>query len=179
MFDPAGNLYGTTSGSRPSNYGSLFELSPTTTGWSRTYLHTLRSVNADPTAGLIMDPQGNLYGTSQGGAGNYGSVYRVPPTKPVTVHTLHAFTPAQGDPGTNLVRDGQGNLYGETYYGGLYGYGTVFRISPGGAYTDIYDFPSTNPSPWWGLVMDGAGNLYGVTVGDGATSFGAVFEIQP
>ncbi len=78
-----------------------------------------------PIGGLIMDAQGNLYGTTQGG-GNLacphgcGTVYKVDPTGKETV--LYSFTGTGGDgsfPHGSLVWDAQGNLYGTTVGGAL------------------------------------------------------------
>jgi len=87
---------------------------------------------------LVLDAKGNLYGTTeQGGdlacnAGyGCGTVFQVDATGKETV--LHSFTGDGGDgvgPLAGLVLDAEGNLYGTTAYGGAYGYGTVFKLTP-------------------------------------------------
>jgi uncharacterized repeat protein (TIGR03803 family) len=88
----------------------------------------------NPYASLIVDAQGNLYGTTMiDGAYGYGTVFKISPTGVETV--LHSFTGTGGDganPISPLIRDSAGNLYGTTEYGGLFGQcgstgcGTVF-----------------------------------------------------
>jgi uncharacterized repeat protein (TIGR03803 family) len=95
-----------------------------------------------------------------------------------------------------LVFDGAGNLYGTTSGGGVYGYGTVFKLTPGagGAWTEtvLYSFcPAPGCAdgayPGYGsLVLDPAGNLYGTTsyggvyqAACGGRDCGTVFELSP
>jgi uncharacterized repeat protein (TIGR03803 family) len=94
-----------------------------------------------------------------------------------------------GDRGQPLVRGTDGSLYGAAYYGGLYGDlaaetgGTIYRVSPGGVVTVMYNFctlpncaDGTNPVT---LVLGADGNLYGVTNLGGAYSQGTVFKVTP
>jgi uncharacterized repeat protein (TIGR03803 family) len=100
---------------------------------------------------------------------------------------LHNFT---GDDGylpqvrNGLVFDSAGNLYGTAEYGGRYGHGVVFELSPtvSGSWTEkvLLNFNGTNGGgPWWGLVFDTFGNLYGESAGGGANGDGVVFELSP
>lgn len=83
-------------------------------------------------SGVVLDKEGNLYGTTfQGGAKVFGTVFEVSPTGTETV--LYSFTQRNGDgayPYAGLLRDKKGNLYGTTEYGGAYGHGTVFKVTP-------------------------------------------------
>ena len=71
------------------------------------------------------------------------------------------------DPSAGLVQGSDGNFYGTTYDGGTNnGYGTVFRISPSGSYTNLYSFassPNDGVNPVAGLVQGSDGNFYGTT----------------
>ena len=77
VFDGSGNLYGTTKEGGVNNSGSVFELSPNSSGgWDETVLYSFCSVQngypcadgAIPETGLVIDLAGNLYGTtSEGG----------------------------------------------------------------------------------------------------------------
>jgi uncharacterized repeat protein (TIGR03803 family) len=88
-------------------------------------------------------------------------------------------------PVASLIRDGQGNLFGTTNFGGACGltycYGTVFRISPGGAETVLYSFKAGKDGsyPLASLIQDGQGNLYGTTWSGGAYNYGTVFLVSP
>ena len=82
-----------------------------------------------PHAGLVLDQQGNLFGTTSGGGpSNCGTVFKVTPTGVETV--LHAFSggPDGFSPLASLVLDANGHLYGTTIYGGAFGAGTVFKV---------------------------------------------------
>jgi len=99
---------------------------------------------------------------------------------------LHNFT-GGSDGGyvlRSLVFDGSGNLYGTAYFGGSYGAGTVFELSPGaGSWTQtiLYNFTggSDGANPASPLILDKSGNLYGTTDSGGANSKGTAFELSP
>src|SRR5258705_467017 len=97
-----------------------------------------------PQAGLVRDPSGNLYGTTdEGGANAKGTVFEVSPNGAETV--LYSFCAQLGctdgfHPRAGLVRDTNGNLYGTTYSGGANGAGAVFKVSPSGAETVLHSF---------------------------------------
>lgn len=85
---------------------------------------------------------------------------------------------------TSLVQGLDGNLYGTTDYGGAFGAGTVFKLTPGGTLTTLYSFcqqrscaDGTNPAA--GLALGVDGNFYGVTVEGGAGNQGSIFKITP
>jgi uncharacterized repeat protein (TIGR03803 family) len=126
--DAGGNFYGTTSAGGAYNSGTVFELD---TSGKETVLYTFTG-GADgksPFAGLILDPAGNLYGTTvNGGTLNWGTVFMVAPSGRKIV--LHSFAGGTDGiyPYASVIRDSAGNLYGTTQQGGIYGYGTVFRV---------------------------------------------------
>jgi uncharacterized repeat protein (TIGR03803 family) len=141
IFDASGNLYGTAQGAK---YGSVFELSPTSSGvWTETTIHTFTAGKdgANPTgANLVFDASGNLWGTTPtGGIGCNrnlcGVVYKLSLQTggTWTEAIVHPFESASdgSEPDAGLFLDSSGNLYGTTYHGGSrYGYGTVFEITP-------------------------------------------------
>ena len=182
VMDGAGNLYGTASGIRFSGgkacraCGTVFEIS--TRSHTEALLHAFSGGNdgSHPTAGLILDRAGDLYGVTQyGGSGcttsyitGCGTVFEIP-AHSRSERILHSFSAGDGwAPDGGLIADGTGNLYGTTSSGGCRngfgGCGTVFEIAAGthketifGRGGDIDGFPRGR------LIMDRAGNLYGTT----------------
>jgi uncharacterized repeat protein (TIGR03803 family) len=143
-MDRAGNFYGTTSEGGPADAGVVFRLSRVGSGRVLTPLYSFGggADGAYPYGGVVIGPDGGLYGTtSHGGQHGQGTVYRLRPS-PVPCHTvicpweetvLYSFT--GGDDGANpgwgnLVFDRAGNLYGTTVYGGFGGSGVVFELTP-------------------------------------------------
>lgn len=124
---------------------------------------------------LIIDGAGNLYGTSYyGGTFGVGSVFKVTPNHVLSVLYSFQNTTDGGFPVGPLVRDSAGNLYGETFSGGTSNYGTIFKVTPGGKESVLYNFSQElSVSGGDGLVMDSSGNLYGY---DTAIN-GSVFEL--
>src|ERR1019366_3249147 len=175
IVDTAGNLYGTTVTGGTYTYGTVFELTPAAGGtWTETVLHNFNSDGTDgtyPSAGLIFDAAGNLYGTTQdGGTSNSGTVFELSPdgSGGWTEGVLHSFGVGTDGvhPSQGLVFDAAGNLYGTTFYGGTYAYGTAFELTPagGGTWTEkiLHNFNSDGTDgyhPHAGLIPDAVGNL--------------------
>jgi len=134
---------------------------------------------ANPTASLIQDASGNLYGTTfSGGAFKYGTVFKLDTNGKETV--LYSFTGLTD--GTNplggVLMDAAGNLYGTTLYGATANSGTVFKLDTAGTETVLHSFGgSDGANPTAGLIQDTTGNLYGTTYsgGDGG---GTVFKLD-
>lgn len=142
---------------------------------------------AHPSAGLIGDPAGNLYGTTPtGGFGpdGPGVVYKLDTAgKETVLHLFCALTPTCEDgayPYTPLARDEAGNLYGTTYGGGTAGRGVVFKIDTTGNETVLHSFTcgSDGCQAAQGLVVDESGNLYGTTSIFGAYGYGTIFKVD-
>ncbi len=143
-----------------------------------------------PTATLLADSSGNLYGTAtEGGSHGQGTVFELSP-KPDggwSERTLYTFLGgADGEvPSSGLIADGAGNLYGETASGGSQSNGTVYELSPSGtkwSKTTLFSFvgESTGMFPSGGLVFDGQGKLYGTTEQGGVPlALGTVFQLTP
>jgi len=134
-IDAAGNLYGTTSDGGPNGGGTVFELSPVSGGRNFNIIYALSGGSGDGPAGkLLLDPAGNLYGTTQlNGAYNQGSIFKLTPQDGGWVYSsVHEFMVDEGgsEPKGNLLMDSSGNLYGMTSYGGRYGGGTVWELTP-------------------------------------------------
>jgi uncharacterized repeat protein (TIGR03803 family) len=186
--DGAGTFYGTTSGGGANGEGSVFEIFPNGVGgYDETVIYSFCS-QANCADGelpsystVILDGNGNLYGTTSGGgsgATQYGVVFELSPVgNSWTESILYSFKAAGdgGEPTNNLIMDKLGNLYGTTLIGGPDGGGTVFELSPKGGsdWTEQVIYATNILS---GLTMDTEGNLYGVEGGGNGVD---VFELSP
>ena len=187
ILDPAGNLYGTSYQGGFYNYGTVYELSPSQSGWTETTLYNFTgdSDGGNPTAGVIRDALGNLYGATLYGGTGGGVVFELSPSGGGwTYSVLYAFAGTDGGPQGNLVMDAAGNLYGATLAEGTYGYGNIFELTPsagGWIYTDLHDFTGglDGGRPLDGLVLDPGGDIYGTASIGGSYGHGIVFELTP
>ena len=141
-----------------------------------------------PSAGLILDAAGDLYGTtSYGGPDNLGTVFKLTPKADGdwTEKVLYSFNQTGGSyPEAGLILDAAGDLYGTTYQGGTHGQGTAFELTPqaDGSWKEkvLHSFNITDgANPEAGLIFDAAGNLYGTTDQGGTYGFGTAFELTP
>jgi uncharacterized repeat protein (TIGR03803 family) len=191
--DSPGNFYGVAEEGGTNGQGVVFKLTPKGT---ESVLYSFGAVPNDgigPQGQLSLDTQGNLYGTTvMGGSndtsrGGDGTVFKLSPDGTETI--LHNFGATSTDgiqPQSGVVMDAEGNLFGTTYYGGVYGAGTVFRVTPEGVETKVHSFANNSTDggyPWSAPIIDTNGNLYGTTrlggTGGGGISFGGtVFEIS-
>ena len=181
-----GSLYGTTDGYAGKQNGMIFKITPSGT------FATLHAGGAFAT-GLILGTDGNFYGTSlAGGTLGRGWVFKSTPSGTLT--TLHSFDTTDGAFPTALVQASDGNFYGTTKEGGTnsclyggtnYGCGTLFKMTPRGTLTTLYNFCSQSgcadgQEP--GAMVQGTdGNLYGTTSAGGNAACdggcGTIFKI--
>ena len=185
-----GNYYGTTSGGGSYGLGTVFKVTP---AGVTTILVSFNGANgASPAPGLVEYTDGNFYGTTSGG-GTYsgGTIYKVTPGGGLSVlYSLQTISSGH-TVGLNagLVLGSDNNFYGVTEYGpGSNGYGTIFRVSPTGAYTTIADFSGSGVGsnglyPVAPLIQGKDGNFYGTTFGGGQYGSiftgGVVFQVTP
>jgi uncharacterized repeat protein (TIGR03803 family) len=180
-FDAQGNMYGTTNGGGAGEWGTVWEIAKGSN--TITTLATFNYSNgATPFGNLIIDANGNLYGTAAtGGANSCGTVFMIAKGSN-TITTVANFDGTNGSfPRGTLRLDAQGNLYGTTNTGGIGNSGTVFMIAKGSnTITTLGLFNGTNgANPVGGVSVDSQGNIYGTTVAGGsAVSTGTVWEIR-
>lgn len=190
IFDTAGNLYGTTFLGPRLGSGSVYQLTPSGSGWSENTLFTFGSPNqgANPYGGLTFDRQGNLYGTTfDGNSFGGGAVFQLQPSHGSWTYQVLAQLPF--GPGDTPTMDASGDLYATT---GVDAFGNVFELTPGSGgwtYTDLFDFSSSlfadGMMPVGGVVLDANGNIYGTTALGGSADppcgegCGVVWEITP
>lgn len=142
IVDASGNLYGTATTGGRYGYGVVFRFEPPATPsnpWTERVLYNfLGGLDGNiPSAALVMDASGNLYGTTPGGGRfNGGEVYRLsPPHQKGGVwrqSVLYSFDRRRGDgsPASALALDGAGYLYGSCDNGGAGGRGFIYRLTP-------------------------------------------------
>ncbi len=191
VFDKSGNLYGVFNAGGPYGYGGVYQLSPSGSGWTEKTLYgfTGSSDGDGPVGGLIMDSSGNLYGTTgSGGTGGNGTVFELSPQGGTwNFRTLYSFSEGLfGGPQDKLAMDAAGNLYGTTQHDGIYGLGSVFKLTPSGGgwtYSSLHDFTggSDGEFSYSSVVFDTSGNLYGTAMGGRGCNggCGVVWEITP
>ena len=213
LMDAKGNIYGTTTfgGSfvSPESFGggTAFKLIPPATigaPWTESILWNFSgdaNDGGDPLGALIMDGNGNLYGTANDAGTNFqGTVFELtPPSSTCTPPAGQNWCESQlwnfgasssdGSFPTGPVMDKSGNLYGTTSGGGSGGSGMAYELSPsagGGApwnETILWNFALSATDafiPESSLIVDSSGNLYGTTERGGTNNFGgAVFKLSP
>ena len=186
VLDKAGNLYGTTLSGGPNQAGCVFELSPSGSTWKEKvlYFFTGNLDGGSLNAGVIFDKAGNLYGTTtSGGKYNSGTVFELAASNGSwTENVLYNFSGGNdgGFPEAAPVIDNNGSLFGTTFNGGVFGYGTVFQLSPSaGAWTEtvLYTFTGGNDGafPQGSILLYKSGYVSTATEG-GSTFTGLVFS---
>lgn len=188
IMDSKGNIYGTTSagGSGASGTGIVFEI---TAAGSYSILHSFDTQGDGyyPNS-LTLDGQGNLYGSTSAGGSNIGqyggTVYKLTPNSngTWTETILYNFSDATGachNPVSNVVLDTKGNVYGTAWWGGTFGGGCAFELSPAGKFTLLHAFGNGTDASGPLSLVSYEGNLYGTSGSGGASGNGAVFKITP
>jgi uncharacterized repeat protein (TIGR03803 family) len=197
------DFYGTTSLGGAHGLGTAFKIS------ARGTLTTLYSFCSQtgctdgsvPTAGLVQADNGDFYGTTGAagagpfcvpapGGGPCGTIFKLTPGGALT--TLYSFCSqpncSDGSSPGKLVQAKSGDLYGTTERGGDFnsfpcysGCGTVFKLTPHGALTQLYRFSGSADGgvACVALVQASDWNFYGTTATGGAFGGGTIFKITP
>jgi uncharacterized repeat protein (TIGR03803 family) len=207
-----GNLYATTGlgGANKSCFGGLgcgtvYKMTPT--GALTTIYNFCSQPNCpdgyEPPGALALGTDGNFYGTTQlGGASansgpcapsGCGTIFKITPSGALTTLYNMCSQPNCADSGfaySGLVLGPDGNFYGTTASGGAQsnsicvysGCGTVYKITPHGGFTTLYNFCSQSncsdgATPYPALAVGADGNLYGIANVGGANGAGTIFKL--
>ena len=139
ILDNSGNLYGTAYYGGADSAGTVYELSPSGSGWTEKTLTDFAGGGGYPIGGLTFDPKGNLFGTGFVG----GTAFELSPSNGSWIYNLlYTFNGYDGPFGSPTL-DAAGNVYGTNATGGAYDQGFVFKLTPsngGWNFTDLYDF---------------------------------------
>ena len=186
VFDQAGDLYGVAAYGLDYTDGTLFELSPSPSGWlyssrfefQHAYPEYYEDLGSEPIGGLAIDEANHVYAIlsqngSQDGVTFYGcgTVFSLS-----TAAVIHVFSGRDGcNPESNLTYF-NGRLWGTTRSGGLQGEGTVFSLdTAGGSFQSNSFFGTAGRQPSGGINAWG----YGVTYAGGGVGKGNIYRLDP
>jgi uncharacterized repeat protein (TIGR03803 family) len=194
ILGPQGEVYGTTNRGGEWDLGTVYELSPPASAggaWTETVLHSFDGDDGEePLAGLLMGPNGVLYGVTTKSAGGYGTAFELRPPQDGSTHwpytVIYRFTELDGAPSGALVFGFNQSLYGNTHGGSVY---SLTPPSGGGTtwtQTTLYVFPggAGGSDPVGTLALGKNGTLFGVTTHGGREfpaggGCGTVFSLTP
>ena len=173
---------GTVEGQAQSGCGAIFNIN---TSNVPSALHTFSgSEGAYPAGGLLLQSDGNFYGTTSAGGALTCSSFSTPGCGTVfqmtslgAIKTLHFFTAQDGAlPEASLILGADGNMYGTTIFGGIttcsggaqwQGCGTVFKIDTSGNFTSLHSFSGPDGAYPTAIMQAADGYFYGTTEGGG------------
>jgi uncharacterized repeat protein (TIGR03803 family) len=181
---PDGSLFGSAGGGGDANislgHGTVFKISKS---GSFVLLHVFSGTDGEyPGGRVVVDNSSNVYGTTQRGtttnSGN-GVVYKISASGSFSI--LHYFVTVDGQAPIGLILSGDGYLYGTTVQGGISSgnntFGTVYRISTSGSFTNLYKFGGTDGYLPWGGLLEDNNVLYGTTSAGGSSNKGTLFSL--
>ena len=197
-YDGISPLYGTVELGGANGGGAVFALTRADRGWDYSVIFDFCAFDqcdsgTGPTASVLVDGQGNLFGTTlDGGAHEDGTVFELSRngagwSETVLYNFCAEANCADGSfPYAPLIMDGAGDLYGTTSGGGAHNSGSVFKLHPDGAasqITTLHSFCSDGSCsdgsiPYAGLTMDAHGRLFGAAIQGGSQSFGVLFMLS-
>ncbi|HEY3636503.1 MAG TPA: choice-of-anchor tandem repeat GloVer-containing protein [Rhizomicrobium sp.] len=195
LYDGKSPLYGTTIAGGTEGAGIVYSLAPQGSQWNfQTVYNFCSAANCTdgglPEAGVLVDPSGNLLGTTEYyGAQNGGTIYQLSNSGGTwtdkVLYTLcnagGSCTDGSGSYG-GVAEDSAGNLYGTTYFGGKNHDGVVFELAANGKYSVLHSFCSESnctdgSQPFAGVALDSSGNVFGITSRGGDGNYGVLFEV--
>lgn len=177
-----GFFYGTTYSGGSNGYGTLYQLTP---DGNLTILGGFSNGNpgGNPSGKLLLGLDGYLYGAASfGGLENYGTLFRSSvPDGATAVLVTFSGSDDGAYPESDLIQATDGNFYGTTIRGGEADLGTIFRVTPSGARTILYDFTGDvdGAEPLRGVVQANDSNFYGIARTGGSAGGGVIYRITP
>src|SRR3569833_398329 len=185
VYGADGNIYGVTqyggsAGNGANGFGTVYKM--TQAGVVTTLHNFTGSAGGYNPWALTQGADGNLYGvTEAGGSGYYGTIFKLTTTGTFTI--LHNFTNGAADgryPYSPPLLAAAGTLYGATENGGANNDGMIYKLTPGGTFSDLHDFAGTDGfAPRCTFVQTVDGTLYGATdTGTGSAARGSFFRIH-
>lgn len=179
-----GSFYGTSAEGGSGASGTLFNVTPASE--VTVLVHFTGAASGSlPSAGLVRDAAGQLWGTTQAGGTGFGTIFKFNPATRV-LSTVHSFAGTDGsEPAAALVPDGAGNLWSTTSRGGAGDHGTLFRINvASGALTTAIQFTGTSGAakgarPLAAVLFDASGALWGTASEGGALNLGTIYRYDP
>ena len=186
-----GTIYATASFS-PSTSGGIFRLLPSGTF---EILFSFNGTNGDSPSGLLMGPDGAFYGVTRRGGPGYtssqspglGTIFRIDTNG--LFSTILTFNATNGSSPNRMILGRDGVFYGTTHLGGAsitnfsYGYGTIFKLVPGGPLVTLHSFNNTDGAGPLEIIQAADGDLYGTVQAGGATAtspfggYGTVYRV--
>ncbi len=171
IVDDTGNVYGVSYSTGSGDLGFVYEVIKDS--GVVTTLASFTSTTGPSSTNLVLDAEGNLYGTTGGEGAIQGTIFEIP-TGTTNIQTIASFGGSNptGDPGGNLIIDNEGNLYGAAA-------DAVFELPRGSSKIQVLvQFP-INLQDIGGLSRDTNGNFFGYTVDYNPSTrmAGMIFEV--
>ena len=172
---PDGYFYGTTS-LGGNEYGSIFRLRPN--GACET-MHTFDGTDGEAPSYLTSDGNGNYYGsTAAGGTGleRLGTFFQISSSGEFSV--LFNYPGTMQPLSLGLALGSDGNLYGTNLWGGIYGGGLVYQMTPNGSCNTLAFFGAEAYYTLRAMTQHTSGVFYGVSAEGGNQGNGNVFSFD-
>jgi uncharacterized repeat protein (TIGR03803 family) len=181
-----GMFYGTTSTSGAANPGTVFRID-STGNFTTLHFFSVTEGSQMRDYGLVQASDGNFYGVAAAGGSTQcaqaptfqsgcGTVFKMDIAGNLTV--LHSFNGNDGSqPYGGVIRGIDGKFYGTTLAGGIFDFGTIFRVDADGAnFQVLHSFDGNDGKEPVHLIQPSDGNFYGTTLI--APGFGSIFRMD-
>lgn len=172
-----GNFYGTTESGGALTFGAVYKSTPSGV---ETVLYSFAfGTDGQGPEGLTQAPDGDLFGiTIGGGSYSVGTAFKITTSGVET----QLWTFGNGSDGRNPdaapLLGADGNFYGVTGNGGTSGLGTLYRLTPDGNETVLWNFKESEGSfPFSTLTQGPDGTIYGTTYRGGSAGGGVIFKL--